>query len=76
MMANSPLPSEHPGGVVHQGVADPLGRGLVDEEVAGVGLGVGVPGDDLDPPGAGAAEGRADPLAVLDGHGDDVDALG
>ena len=39
------LAAQHARGVVHQGLADPLGGGLVDEEVAGVGLGVGVPGD-------------------------------
>ena len=44
MMANSPLPPRIARRVVHQRLADPLGRRLVDEEVAGVGLGVGVPG--------------------------------
>ena len=75
MMANSPLPPRMRAGMVHQSVVPmPSRRGLVDEEVAGVGLGVGVPGDDLDPALAGLAEDRRDAVAVLDGHGDHIHA--
>ena len=45
-------------GVVHERVADPLRRRLVDEEVAGVRLGVGVPGDDLDAPSGAPSAAR------------------
>src|SRR5262249_13397124 len=52
-------------GIVHEGPADPFRRGLVDEEIPGAGLGVGIPGEDLDPALACLAQYRRDPLAVL-----------
>ena len=76
MIANSPFAPQDPRGVVHQGVADALGRRLVDEEVAGVLLGVGVPGDDLDAARPRLAQHRGDGDLVLHAHRDDVDAAG
>ena len=76
MIANSPLPPRIAGGLVSQRLADPLRRRLVDEEIAGVGVGVGVPGDHLDAAVAGLAQHRRDAFLIFDGDGDDVHAAG
>ena len=62
------------GGVIHERLADALRRRLIDEEVARVGLGVGIPGDDLDPSLAGLPQDGGDSFPVFDGNRDDVDA--
>ena len=44
MIANSPVAAQQPRRLVGQRVGDAFGGRLIDEEIAGVGLGVGVPG--------------------------------
>ena len=73
MIANSPLPFEQPRRLVGQRVADAFRRRLVDEEVARVGLGVGVPGQHLDAALARLAQHGRDAGAVLDRDRDRVD---
>ena len=61
---------------VGQRVADAFRRRLVDEEVARVRLGVGVPRQHLDAALPRLAQHGRDPGAVLHRHRDDVDAAG
>ena len=67
------LAAEQPRRLVGQRVANAFGRSLVDEEVARVGLGVGVPGQHLDAALAGLAKDRRDAGPVLDRDGNHVD---
>ena len=70
------LAVEQPRGLVGEGVGDAFRCGLVDEVVARVGLGVGVPGDDVDAALAGLAQHGRDAGLVFDGDGDGIDAAG
>ena len=72
MIANSPLPPSSRAASSVSVLPMPFRRRLVDEEVARVGLGVGVPGQDLDAALARLAQHRRDAAAVLDRHGDRV----
>ena len=67
---------EQPRRFVSQRVADPFGCRLVDEEVARVGLGVGVPGQHADATIARLAQHGGNRGAVLDRDGDCVDMTG
>src|SRR5262249_43649232 len=71
-----PLAAEQARGLVGEAVGDAFGRRLVDEEVARVGLGVGVPGEHLDPAFARLAQHRRNPAAVLDRDRNRVDPAG
>ena len=67
MIANSPFAAQQARRLVGQRVGDALGRRLIDEEVAGVGLGVGVPGQHADAPFTRLAQHGGDAGPVLDG---------
>ena len=60
--------------MVHERLPNALRRRLVHEEVAGVGLGVRIPGDDLDPLLTSLAEHARDAGTIFHGHGDDIHA--
>jgi hypothetical protein len=65
---------EEPCGFVGQGVADPFGCSLIDEVIAGVGFGVGIPGENFDAALARFAKNRGDARLVFDGDSNSVHA--
>jgi hypothetical protein len=61
------------GGVVHEGLANALGSGLVHEKITRVRVGVGVEGNDFDPMSAGFFQDGRQAAAVFHGGGDGID---
>ena len=61
-------------GFIGERVADAFGRGLVDEEIAGVRFGVGVPCHHADAALAGFAEHGGDAGGIFYAHGDGIHA--
>ena len=76
MIANSPFAAHYPGGFIGQRFADALRRRLIDEKIARVFFGVGVPGHDLDTFRPSFSQHGRDAFLVLDADGDDIDAAG
>ena len=66
------LPAQQARCLAGQGVGDAFGGRLIDEEITGVGFGVGVPCQHMDAPFAGLAQHCGDASPVLDGHGNGV----